>query len=89
MIQMFSQVLLHSDLAQFEGQEAEAWRVWMALDQDPTIRRSWVSKPEGVPGAQQRRPLCPLPALCEVRMEQSMGSRSKTAQGPGPRSPSP
>ena len=62
MIQMFSQVLLHSYSAHFEGQEAEAWRVWMALDQHTTIRRSWVSKPEVAPGAQQRWSWCPLPA---------------------------
>lgn len=69
MIQMFSQVPLHSYSAHFAGQETEAWSVWMVLDQDATIRRSCVSNPEGGPGAQQRQPPHPLPALCEVQMD--------------------
>ena len=89
MIQMFSQVLLHSYSAHFEGQEAEAWRVWMVLDQDPTIRRSWVSKPEGALGAQQRRPLCPLPVHCEAQMEAVNGQRTGLPRGLAPGHPAP
>lgn len=83
MIQMISQVPLHSYSADFAGQETEAWRVWMVLDQDSTIRRSCVSTPEGGPGAQQRRP--PHPSLPSVRYRwtQSRGSRRSSPSYPG------
>ena len=41
-----------------------------------------MSNPEGGPGAQQRRPPHPLPALCEVQMDTITGQQAIVTQLP-------